>query len=72
MREQRADGHLVRRNRDIDAARLNEVNVGRPVNQGHRFVGTKALGEHGAKNVGFFRVRYCAEDIDIVDIFLEQ
>ena len=70
--QQRADGYLLWRYGNVDAARLYEIDVRRAVDQRHDFVRAKPFRQHRAQDIGFFRVRQRAEHIDVVDVFLKQ
>ena len=72
VRQQRADRYLLRRNRDIDAAGLDEIDIGRAIDQRHDLVRAEPLGEHRAQDVGFLGVGQRAENVDVVDVLLEQ
>ena len=72
VREQRADRDLLRRDRDVDTARFDEVDVRGAIDQRHDLVRAKTLREHRAQDVGLFGVRQRAEYVDVVDVLLEQ
>src|SRR6185437_15309464 len=72
VREQRAYGDALRRDGHIDAAGLDEIGVGRLVDQRHDLVRAEALGQHRRQDVGLLRVGESAEDVGAVDVLLDQ
>src|SRR6202789_482415 len=72
MRQQRADGHGLRRDGHVDGTTLDQFGVRGLVDQGHDLVSAQALGEHGRENIRLLRVRQRREDIRAVDVLFEQ
>src|ERR1051325_2362875 len=71
--KQRADGRLRRRDRDVDLARLQQVDVGPAVDEGHHPARAHALGEERAHDVVFVVVGHGDEQIHFSDVLaLEQ
>src|SRR4051812_15206818 len=73
VREQRADGRLGRRNRDIDLPGLQQVDVGPAVDERYHAPRAHALGEERAHDVVLVVVGHGDEEVHLADVFaLEQ
>src|SRR5690606_4975162 len=70
--QQRADGGQLRADGNVDLAALNQVHVGRIVDDAHHFACAEPLGQQGGHDVGFVVVGQRKEHIGIVDVFLNQ
>ena len=56
VRQQRADGDGLRRDRDVDAAALHQLGVRGLVDQRHHLAGAEPLGEHRRQDVGLLGI----------------
>src|SRR5690606_14769084 len=70
--EQRADRHLLRRERDIDRAAFHELRIRRTIDERHDLVAPQALRQHRREDVRFFGVRHRDEHVGTVDVLFEQ
>ena len=66
--QQRADGHLGRRDRDVDASGLHQIGVGAPVDQRHHAVRTHALGHQRGHDVVLVVVGQREIQIHVIDV----
>jgi len=72
VREQRADGRLRRRDRDIDLAGLQQIDVGAAVDERHNAARTHALGKQARHDVVFVVVGHRDEEVHVGDVLRRQ
>ena len=72
MRQQGADGDLVRRNRDVDQTAFDQVDIGGSIDQRHDLLGAHALGQHRRQDIGFVVVGEGAKHVHRLDILFQQ
>ena len=70
--EQRAHRGLLRRDGDVDGAAFHQIDVGQAVDQRERLAHSQALGQHRRDDVRFVVVGDGAEDVGLLDVFLDQ
>ncbi|MNP48435.1 hypothetical protein D3C76_1425560 [compost metagenome] len=72
MAQQCGDGGLLRRNRDINHAALDQIDISTALDQYHHLFGSHAFGQHGRHDIGFVIVGDGNKYIHLLDMLFGQ
>src|SRR5471032_2438167 len=72
MSQQGANGGQLRADGDVDIATLDQVDVGRVVDDGHHLLRPQPLGQQRGYDIGLVIVGQCQENIGVGDVLFHQ